>query len=800
MVKNNDFYRKKVRLSFLISFILLLPLFGISQGDYKKHINTAERYYNDAQFEDAVFYYAKADSIKQIPPTDAYNYGWSLINIEGRELEAIPYLERALKSRRTNHQLIHKNLGTLYHKVFQFENAIEHFSAYLNNAGREDRFIIYCERMLEICNNAKKIVKQKKKFDINPMPYPLSKYNTKYVFASVDGQILFFQTKENTIYKSELKQGRFRDPNKIFMPNEHQNARLVGISHDGQNLFFRQKNKSDFDLYEAELIGLTIKKLEALPGDVNSKFNEYEFTMSADGTTIFFSSDRPGGYGKTDIYRVNRLNNNNWSSVENAGPEINTPFNERSPFFHASGKYLYFSSEGHDNIGGFDVFMAEKADISWKKPKNVAYINTIYDDLSFSQTGNGNFVIFSRPKDFEPEKHHLWSVNLSQDIPLTIVKGKIMAGSPLSPVSASIAVYESNTREKMNYIYDPNPRTGKYLMIFPPGKNYDMVVEADGFLPQLIHIVVPGQTYFYELFQEIRLYNIQLSKEKIGEKIEVENIFYDIYRTNLSDSLIEKYKPEREKNYDHLVKMIEDIITTTDSIGIENMKEMREKPQTSQADQQESYDHLLNLIETAISTTDSVSLALLDKQTVENEEASNTYFYSSNKLPHEYLEQKVFNGDTVFTKPMIETKDTVISKSSKQREKYDYNYRSLKENQKRVVLNKVIYFADNEVQINTKYLFDISQITDLLFNNPTLGIEIHGYADERGSRVYNEQLSKRRANEVFKRIQANKIKSNRIIIEGHGEDDPKNSGNNLAKSRRVEVIIFEPKIQNKIEK
>lgn len=775
-------------------------MLSFSQEDYKKTLKLAERYYNDAQFKDAVFFYLKADSIKPIPPTDAYNLGWSLINVEERELEAIPYLERALKSRRTDHQFIHKNLGTLYHKVFQFENAIKHFSAYLNNAGRDDRFIIYCERMLEKCTNAKKIVQQKKDFDINPMPYPLSKYDTKSVFTTVDGQILFFQSKENKVYKAELKQGRFKEPNRIFMPDRNQQAKLVGISHDGQTLFFNQKNRGNYDLFQAELIGLSVKKLEELPGDINSKFNEYELTMSADGTTIYFSSDRPGGYGKTDIYRVNRLSNNNLGPVENAGPEINTPFNERSPFIHASGKYLYFASEGHENIGGFDMFKVEKSDFSWGKPENVAYINTIYDDLSFSQTGNGNFVIFSRPKDFNPKTHHLWSVNLSENIPLTIVKGQILAGSPLSPLAAEIEVYESDTKERMNYIYDPNPRNGKYLMIFPPGKNYEMVVEANGFLPQLIRIVVPGQTYFYELFQEIRLYNIQLAEEKIGEKIEVENIFYDIYRTNLSDSLIEKYKPDREKNYDHLVKMIEDIITTTDSIGIENMKEMREAPETDAAEQQESYDHLLNLIESAISTTDSVSLALLDQQTVENEEASDVYFYSSNQLPHEYLEKKIFNGDTIYTKPTLETEDTAKVRHTDSRRKYDFNYRTLNENEKRVVLNKVIYFADNEVQIDTKYLFDISQITDLLFNNPTLGIEIHGYADERGSKSYNEQLSKRRANEVFKRIQANRIKSNRIIIKGHGEDDSRKYGNNLAKSRRVEVIIFEPKITHKIEK
>ncbi|WP_462280709.1 OmpA family protein [Salinivirga cyanobacteriivorans] len=787
-----------MRIKNLLIILFLLPLLASSQEDVKKDLKLGERYYNNEQYQDAIYFYLKADSVKPLNPLDAANLAWSLLNSPDRELEAIPYFEKALNTRRTNHQLIHKNLGTLYHKVFQFDKAIEHFTTYLDNAGREDRFIIYCERMLETCNNAKKIVEARQEYEINPLPYPLSKYNTKNVFTTVDGRVIIFQTQDYTLYKSEIKQGRFQEPNKLFSHGRLEKANLVGISYDAQILYFNQKEKGDFDLYEANLVGLTIKKPKAFPGEINSKFNEYDLTISPDGTTMYFSSDRPGGYGKTDIYRINRISENDWGTAENIGPEINTPYLERAPFLQASGKYFYFASTGHENMGGFDIFKSTKTGISWSNPENVAFINTIYDDLSFSQTGNGNFVVFSRPKDFEPEEEHLWSVNLSQNIPLTIVKGTILAGSPLSPVAADIKVYDQETKERMKYIYNPNPHTGKYLMIFPPGKDYEMVVEADGFLPQLIQIVVPGQKYFYELFQEIRLYTIELAEEKIGEKVEVENVFYDIYQTNLSDSLIEKYKPQREKNYDHLLKMVEDIINTTDSIGIENINEMREAPKTSQNEQQESYDHLVNLIETAISNTDSVSLALLDKQTVENEETSNIYFYSSNQLPHEYLDKTVYNGDTLYTKPRLNTnKEKQVQAEDS---KYDFNYRALKAEEKRVVMHKTIYFDVNEVQIKTKYLFDISQITDLLYNNASLGIEIHGYADERGTARYNEQLSRRRANEVFKKIQSNRIKSNRIIIEAHGEEDLNRNKGKLAKSRRVDIVIFEPIIQSEIEK
>jgi outer membrane protein OmpA-like peptidoglycan-associated protein len=771
-----------VRIKLFLYILILLPILSNAQEDFKKLVKTGERYFNDEQYNDAAYFYLKADSINSLNPDNSYNLAISLINIEERKLEAIPYFEKALKSRRNDEQFIRKELGTLYHQIFQFDKAIKHFTKYLNNAGRDDTFIIYCERMLETCNNAKKIFSKRKNYDIKPLPFPLVKYDTKSVFVTVDGQIIFFENKEGDLFKSEIKYGRFQEPVKLIKNEKLNTAKLVNISLDGQILYFSIFQKNNFDLYKSQLVGITIQKPEEISGDINTKFNEYDLSISADGTVMFFSSDRPGGYGKTDIYISNRLKNNDWGTPDNAGPEINTPFDERAPFLHASGNFLYFASEGHENIGGFDIFKSTKKDLTWSSPENVVYVNTIYDDISFSQTANGNLVIFSRPKDFEPEIHRIWSVNLSQNIPLTIVKGIIQAGTPLKPVKSKINVYTQPDGERMKYIYDPNPRTGKYLLIFPPGKDYDMVVQADNFLPQLIHIKVPNQTYFHELFQEIRLYDITVANEKVGEKIEVENVFYDIYQTNLSDSLINKYKPEREKNYDHLLQMVEDIINTTDSIGIENINEIRETPKLAPNDQQESYDHLLSLIENAISTTDSVSLALLDKQTVENEESSDVYFYSSNQMPHEYLQKSVFKGDTVFTKPRIETNEQ--DKEQVEPTRYDFNFRNLKDEEKRQILNKTIYFDVNEVFIKTQYLYDIEQITDLLYNNPSLGIEIHGYADERGSAEYNKQLSQRRANEVYKKIQSDRIKSNRIIIEAHGEETVNNEGKSLSKVKK----------------
>ena len=129
----------------ILLYLTLCTALSISaQDDYKKLLKQGERYYSAEQYEDAAYFYLKADSINPISGIDANNAAFSLLTIKSRELEAIPYLEKALSVRKTDHQLIRMNLGTLYHKVFQFNKAIEHFSKYLNNAGPQDRYIIYC--------------------------------------------------------------------------------------------------------------------------------------------------------------------------------------------------------------------------------------------------------------------------------------------------------------------------------------------------------------------------------------------------------------------------------------------------------------------------------------------------------------------------------------------------------------------------------------------------------------------------------------------------------------------------------
>src|SRR5690606_8366977 len=124
---------------------------------------------------------------------------------------------------------------------------------------------------------------------------------------------------------------------------------------------------------------------------INSSFQEKSITISKDESTLYFVSNRPGGYGGTDIYRATKNSKGHWSNVKNLGPTINTPFDEEGPFIDYDGLTLYFSSQGHNGMGGHDIYRStyDPETDSWSEPVNMGYpINTPDNDVYFVVSAN----------------------------------------------------------------------------------------------------------------------------------------------------------------------------------------------------------------------------------------------------------------------------------------------------------------------------------------------------------------------------------------------------------------------------
>jgi hypothetical protein len=188
----------------------------------------------------------------------------------------------------------------------------------------------------------------------------------------------------------------------------------TGLSHDGTEMILYSDDNRTGNLYYSQSVDGTWSRAVKLGAPISTRYWESHGCFSRDGQTLFFTSNREGGYGGLDIYRSERMGNGNWGEPVNLGPVINSPFNEEAPWISNDGRTLCFISYGHEKMGGYDIFFSQQGDDGkWSKPSNPGYpINTTRDDLYFTPLHGGDHGIHST---YQPEGkggHDLYQINL----------------------------------------------------------------------------------------------------------------------------------------------------------------------------------------------------------------------------------------------------------------------------------------------------------------------------------------------------------------------------------------------------
>ena len=186
------------------------------------------------------------------------------------------------------------------------------------------------------------------------------------------------------------------------------------LSYDGATLYLVYDDPFDSDIFYSTFNRNRWSKAESMDKPINEKSNETNGSTSADGKTIYFASDRKGGLGDLDIYKSTLNDKGKWSKPVNLGPKINTALIEDAPFISPDGNTLYFSSEGHDGMGGLDIY---KADLSnqGSDPVNMGYpINTTDNDLFFVPLANGNSAYYSTRREDSYGGYDIYLVDIPQ--------------------------------------------------------------------------------------------------------------------------------------------------------------------------------------------------------------------------------------------------------------------------------------------------------------------------------------------------------------------------------------------------
>lgn len=268
--------------------------------------------------------------------------------------------------------------------------------------------------------------------------------------------------------------------------NTSENEGCATFTPDGLTMIFaaasREGSLGSSDLYQADLVGgrwTNVRNLTAL----NTAYWESHPSLSADGRTLYFVSDRPGGLGGQDIYVATRIGDN-WTAPQNLGSSINTKGHEASPFIAADGKTLYFSSKGRSGLGGFDVYVSRNVGGVWTEPENAGTpINSTSDDLFYTAELGTQHAFISSNRDSTLGGLDIFSVepNPFASGGVTIVRGTVRDAVTRAPLGADVTITDLQSGESVAR-FRSNDSTGEYLVVLQPGGRYSITAEAPAYL------------------------------------------------------------------------------------------------------------------------------------------------------------------------------------------------------------------------------------------------------------------------------------------------------------------------------
>jgi outer membrane protein OmpA-like peptidoglycan-associated protein len=396
---------------------------------------------------------------------------------------------------------------------------------------------------------------------------------------------------ENIYVTHRVKGGRAADswdvPEEISNAiNTTNNEGTCSVSADGRTLVFTACNRPDAygscDLYISHKEGTEWSQPINLGQLVNSREWESQPSLSADGHTLYFASDRKGGQGKRDIW-VSRLDEKKqWTAPKNLGPVINTPDEENAPFIHANGRTLFYSSNGPAGMGGFDIFVAQKIDTNWTQPVNIGYpINTGADQVGLFIASSGEKGYYT---DDNSDKGQGRSLLYTFDVPESLqkmitptryAKGKVFDKKTETVLASEIDLYDLKTQQKVGS-FSSDSQNGSFLAVLNSGGEYAFYVSRPGYLFKSLTFSVNDSTSFVDL--DIPLEAIEKDKAEV-----LNNIFFQTGAFTLD----EKSKVELNKMIEFLTKnkaIKIEISGHTDDVGsdTENMELSRKRAQSVQ--------------------------------------------------------------------------------------------------------------------------------------------------------------------------------------------------------------------------
>jgi len=584
----------------LLVLLCVLPIFCFGQKQTFSPIKPAQKSYNLANQHLSYRLYDKAISeLNQAVKLDknftaAYQQLGDIYRMTKNYSKALINYNQVLELDAEFLPLTHFGIGECELNTGNYTNAIKFFNKYLTYPGLSPESKQKTEKYIADCIFSLEAIKHPVSFEpVNIGPGINSKEDEYLPVITADEKMIIFtrQTNRNEDFFKSIK----RDS--IWLPAEYLskdintmnfNEGAQCISPDGNYLFFTGCNRPDglgrCDIYISKWEGNAWSKPYNIGAPVNTPGWESQPSVSADGRTLYFVSTRKGGFGGYDLWKSDLHSNGTWGIPVNLGPEINTPYDEQSPFIHPDDETLYFSSNGWPGMGNKDLFMSRKnvkdgIQIGWQQVQNLGYpINTFGEESGLSISSNGKLGFFSSNQTAGYGGLDIYSFELPEAIRpnlVTYVKGLIFDKYTKEILDAKVEII--NLMDGKTIFDDlSNPETGEFLATLTVGKSFGLNISKNGYL-----FYSQNFTPDLNLVNKPFILEIPLKKIEIGGLVIMNNIFFESGKFNLlPESKIELQQLIRFMNENPSVSI--EIGGHTDDIGDEksNMELSNERART----------------------------------------------------------------------------------------------------------------------------------------------------------------------------------------------------------------------------
>jgi hypothetical protein len=432
-----------------------------------------------------------------------YKIGICYLNIPGEKEKSIPYLETAIKnasyeSKTTSFKELRAPLEAYFYlgKAYMINNELEKALSTLltfNKLAREKgggiKNLEYLDQQIQACRNAIEFRKNPVFFNKRSLgdDFTQGAINDNPA-VSFDGKTMVYSERRgaaNAIFISKKERGKWQQPKEITSELEAgEDCSSCSLNRDGTELYLYKNDTYDGSIYSSNYVNGSWQPIKKLNKNINTKYYESHASISFDGKKLYFTSNREGGRGNLDIYVSEKDRTGNWGPALNLGANINTQFNEDTPFISQDGFELYFSSEGHNSMGGYDIYRSLGVGTSWKTPINLGYpVNSTDDDKFFQPIYNGLNAFYSMTTDYKKKDIFYLTVGSTKANQLFEIKGKLSLNDTLFNLNENYSIYLINkiSGDTLDVGY-PNKNTGLYSFTVPAGE-FKLVYTGIGFLP-----------------------------------------------------------------------------------------------------------------------------------------------------------------------------------------------------------------------------------------------------------------------------------------------------------------------------